>query len=1003
MSRSGILVLVASALALAFLPATLASAGTTGKIAGTVADAKTGQPLVAATVQVEGTALGGITNADGKYFIINVQPGTYSLIAKLIGYQDQRTTGVQVFPDFTAPADFALAEAAIELEEVVVESEAPLIQPDQTGSAAFITAEDIDRLPVRGYQEAAAFSSGVVNFGQDLGTLDNSTEESRQGSSLVVRGGRPNQVGYFVDGFLQQDLLTGISSTSISNNAIDEVVFLKGGFDAEYGRLQSGIVNVVTREGRENYFGAIEGITDNLGGDWVGTDPQGYNLYGASFGGPILPNKFQHTFFASGERRFFRDREPSAITKEMADFARATLHPEGEPDSLFTPAEQTALGNPNDKSFTGLEDNILPTNDLSGWTWQGKVRFRITDKSDLRLSTLGSFDDWRQYLHHYLFDIDHTPRYQDSNYSGWAKYTHGLSASTFFNVNANYYYTERVRGDGYLFKDLIHYSRPTSNPDFDQFGNLFFNVDDPSTPVTFFPNGLVRSGDEDHVWDDYLRRISYYYGLSFDMTNQVDSNNQLKYGVDYRRHTLRRYNHFFPVNLHPGGPILSVDSLTASGSSDVDRYGFGILGVGENSDALDGEKHPIDFGIFLQDKYEYEGLVINGGLRYDYFNTDTQALVDPSRPLDQGTPGEIDEADLTKNEVYHRVSPRIGVGFPVTDKTLVRFNYGRFFQPPNLENLYVGYRFLEYKAELGGYFVSFGNPNLEPEVTTAYETAIAQTLGDNAKFEITTYYKSTKDLVQVRNIPSLSSSTKAYVSFLNTDFGTIKGVDVDFVLRPINRLSSNASYSFSFANGTGSLPGTQRDIAWTAGDPPRQTFPLDFDQRHKMVIDLDYRFGDNDGPLWSTVHPMENVGLNLAFLVASGTPYTPTLIFNEVTLAAVSSEPISSVNSRYGPWTYRIDLKGDKEFGIGGFDLDAYVWVINLLDRDNAIQVYSSSGSPTSSRFLTTDNGVNYADGFYNDPRSINADAADFFRLRELDPGFFGPPRSVRFGLKASF
>jgi outer membrane receptor protein involved in Fe transport len=990
MIRSGVPFSVVLALLVSIAPVW---AGTTGKIAGTVIDAQTGEPLVPANIILEGTVLGGVSTDSGEYFIINVPSGTYTIVGKMIGYQDVRKQNVRVFPDFTTTVDFEMQQTAFELGEAIeVVEERPLIQPDRTGSASFITAEEIGILPIRGYKSATAVQSGVVDFGQDLGLLDNSTEESRNGSTLIVRGGRPNQVGYFVDGFLQQDPLTGISSTSINSNAIEEIVFQKGGFEPEYGRFQSGIVNVITKEGGDRFFGSVDLITDNMSGDWINTVKNDYNIYAATLGGPMFGD---NTFFLSGERRWMRDRDPSAAMEESAEMGREVLNQGDEP----TEAEQGAL--------TAIENNIQPQNTLDGWNWQGKLRFRLGSKSSLMMGTQGSLDKWRQYIHSYLFDNHHAPRYEDRNYSGFARYTNNLSPSTFFNASFNYFYTERKRGDGDHFTALTRYARPGGNPRFDLFSNLFWNVDDPDTPTITNERNVILEGNEDHVWDDYLRRISSYWGVAFDMTKQANQYNQLKFGGDFRRHTLRRYNHFFPVRLY--GAELEFVNV-----NDVDRYGFDTAAVEEEfeaenyGDTLDNTKNPIEFSLFLQDKIEYEGLVVKAGLRYDYYDTDTKAVYDTQRPLDGqpdaegAVPGNLDETDLTDNEVYHRVSPRIGVAFPVSSSTNIHFNFGQFFQPPTLENLYVSYRFLEHKTQTGGYFVDFGNPNLRPEQTTAYEAGISQALGDNSKIELTTYYKSTKDLIQVRNITSLSATTKAYASYLNTDFGTIKGVDVDFTLRRTARWTVGFYYGLAYANGTGSLPGTQRQTAWTAADPPKQTFALDFDQRHKLSLNLDYRFADGDGPAWGGTRILENAGVNMLCSVTSGTPYTPIEIINEVTLAAIpNTTPLGPVNSRYNPWTFRVDMKVDKGFRLGPVDFQAYVWVLNLLNRNNVQQVYRSSGSATTTRFLTTETGYNTV--AESQPALSNADPVDFYRFKELDPRNFSMPRIVRWGLKMDF
>lgn len=926
---------------LAVLVATAALAGTTGKITGQVREkGKSGLPGV--TVTVDGTRYGAIADDQGRYSILNVPAGTYTVRARLIGYADYILTGLEVRADFTTEADFDLSPDAIQQEPVIVESTRPLIQKDATGTTRFLSGEDIQNLPTRGYRDAASLQSGVVNFSRSYDPRG-VERESQNTPSLIVRGGRANEVAYFVDGFSQQDPLTGSSTTNISNNAIDEVAVLTGGFNAEYGKVSSGVINVVTREGSSTYYGSFEAVTDALAGDWVGARRYDWNVYDASLGGPVIRGKDVATFYVSGERRWQADRQARFVPQALQD-AQASL--------LGTPAGR------------------LSNNELDGWTWQGKLSLRPSDRVNFKFGTTGSSDDWREFLQTYLFNSAHMPRYQDRNKSIFGQVNYTITPSTFATFAANWFQTERKRGDGVFFDDVRAYSLyPAGNPSFD-----------PDLPY-FWPEG--------HVFDDYLRRKSSYYGFRGDVTSQVNRYHQVKVGFNAELHTLKYYNAYFPVGIgydSTGAPV-------AGGFRDIDRYGFDEFG-NETDFAdgdLDGPKKPRTFGFFMQDKYEREGLIVNGGLRLDYIDTATEALASESTPL--GPDDVLNDPDLVANKKYTRISPRLGVAFPVTDKTKLRVNYGQFFQQVNLQDLYVSYRYLEHKIRTGGYFVGFGNPNLKPERTTAYETGIEHQIGERMRLDATAYYKDVKDLVEIVNIPS---SPNAFSSYRNRDFATIKGVDVGFTMRPMNNISAGINYSLSYAQGTGSVSNSQRNVAWTASQPPKQSAPLDFDQRHKLSINADYRLAKGEGPKIGGKPWFENAGVNLLVNVGSGTPYTPVEVYDEVSLAAVATTPTGSLNSRYGPWTSTVDLKVNKGFGVGGLSLDAYVWVLNLFDRNNQFGVYESSGSAFTTNYLNTPAGQ----AFLADQGQAGRAA---YELAQSNPDLFSNPRLVRFGLRANF
>jgi outer membrane receptor protein involved in Fe transport len=917
-------------------------AGTTGQLSGVIHDAKTGEPVSLASVAIPALKRGAVTDAQGNYLLVNVPAGKYSVRVSLLGYVSQLRENVEMVPDFNTKLDFNIESTVLtNVPEVVIRGQRPLIQKDMTGSAKFLSGEDLKYQPLRGYQDAVAQQSGVVNFKLNI---DN---EAQNNSTLIIRGGRPNEVAYYVDGFSQQDPLTGVSTTAINNDAIEEIVVQTGGFNAEYGRAQSGAVNIVTKEGGDKYFGSAEGVY----GD-IMKKSRGYKNFSASLGGPLAPSMKQVTFYGAVERKDAQDRRPSIITDQVTDPSQPGL----------------------------FENGVLPSNESRTWSGVGKLSWKPSPLKTLKLGGTYNEDRWRQFQNTYRFDLDHAPRFQDKNYSAYGTWNHSLNTRSYYEVKANFFNTDRIRGDGVFFDDLKKYAFPagSADPSYDPNQSLFwFGSDNPSGP---------------HVWDDFLHRNSSYIGFQGDYANQISKAVQVKFGGDFQRHTLRYYDHYFPTQLYQDSAGVVVPKNTL----DVDRYGYDAFGNSING-GLDGPKHPKVASLYAQTKYERLGLVVNAGLRFDYLTPSTEALRSETNPL-QSDAGDstnlatrLDPQDLEASKVYRRLSPRLGVGFPVTDQTLVHVNYGQFFQQPNLQDLYVSYAFLEHKVKTGGYFVGFGNPNLKPERTTAYEIGITHTPTDRSRIEATAYYKDVKDLVEITNIPS---SPNAFSSYLNRDFATIKGLDLAYTLRRVGHVTMTSSYSISWAMGTGSVSQSQRYIAWTASQVPKMATPLAFDQRHKFSWNLDYRFAKGEGPEWHGNRLLENAGLNVLLNAGSGFPYTPTTVYNEVTLANVATQPIGTINSRYGPWTLQMDLRANKGFTMAGQNLDVYVLVLNVFNRDNIRTVYTGSGSAETTNFLNTPEGQ----ATYN-----TADSQRLYGLAERSPTLHDSGRLVRFGAKVSF
>jgi outer membrane receptor protein involved in Fe transport len=411
-----------------------------------------------------------------------------------------------------------------------------------------------------------------------------------------------------------------------------------------------------------------------------------------------------------------------------------------------------------------------------------------------------------------------------------------LSPRTFFELGATYYITEREQGDGKFFDDLEKYYVNGANSRFDA-TTLFRPWDDTTTADV----------DEGYIDRGYLHRKSSYYGFNFDITSQINRSNEVKFGLDFETHKLRRYDPAFITSVDVTDP----DSIKFQ---NVDFYGYDASGQEEVDEGRDGVKKPYMFAVYLQDKVEWQGLVVNAGLRWDYLNVNTERLVNPDDPL--GADNELGDEDFMDAEAVTKLSPRLGIGFPVTDRTVFHINYGKFFQRPELQNIYVGSRYLRRMVAVSPYYDFFGNPNLDPEETIAYEVGLSHQLGDNTAFNLTAYYKDVNDLTVLRRIP-----LQKFATFRNEDFGTMKGVDFQLKLRRVRGISGELNYSLQYANATGSAAQTQYNIAWQDTEAPLLVSPVDFDQRHKITAVLDVRAGREEGPRLGEVYPLENAGV----------------------------------------------------------------------------------------------------------------------------------------------
>lgn len=922
---------------------------TTGKIAGKVVDKSTGEPLIGATVTlVEQVQLGGATNINGEFFIINVPVGTYSIKASYIGYREVTIKNVRASAGYTTEAKFELPLEAVELGEIVIEATRPLIQKDQTNSTSITTAGEIKNLPLRGFEGVVTVQTGVVS---GRGT-DNNT--------FFTRGGRANETIIFVDGFEQNNLLTGEATVSVNSNAIEEVQTQTGGFNAEYGRALSGVINVVTKEAAPRYTANLEMESDFFMGD---KNSRGYNVYNLSLSGPLIPDYDAMTIFFSGE------------LKNLAT-TRAT---QGTVGTIYRGGK-----------LENWNKGYLPNDRNDGFTIQSKLSYRITPIAKLNLNLIHSDFKKQTYADIWKYNLDHAQWDQDKNSTISGTFTYTFDKSTYMEVGGAYFSTEHFNGDG-VFRDKFNLYKTAGD---DNPRNLY----DPETGGFFFPegwstwqgntsdtNGLSNfinsayriEGTDTISYKPYFVAGDRYdpYGLYFapgyagrfyqtydasyinpkvNIVSQIDDHNQLKVGFEYRYHSLSYYENF--------------ESNRDTNSSIINAYGYTLdakKNENGNGGLLDKQRHPYDIAIYAQDKIESEGLVVNAGLRFDFFNANTKTLRDERDPLganqvESGDPRarKADESDFLDTKIESQFSPRLGVGFPISDKTVFHFNYGKFFQQSNLTDLYYGTKLIEYKAVSGSPTYTVQNPNLKPEETTGYEVGITHEVADNMRLNVTAYYKDIKNLVNVRYTGTTAPGGAALYLISNQDYGTIKGIDIGIEARRFGLVSSRFAYSLAFAEGTGSTSRENFNAAWLGFETAKFTQPLSFDQRHTISANIDIRAQKGEGAKF-----LENSGLNILFLGRSGFPYTPSNKYNSaastISIAVPKDAPIDGVNSRYGPWTFRIDLKLNKEIEWGMFKTDFYVRVLNLLDTENPLGVYQATGDPNSDGYLGTQLGAN--------------------------------------------
>lgn len=948
---------------LSLLCPALLFAGTTGKIKGKVTDQGTSEPLIGANVAVVGTTYGAATDVNGEYVILNVPAGEYSLRGTYVGYATVTVTGVRVNSDYTTEQNFSMSAEAVGLPQIEIIAERPLIRKDLTNTTTIKSAEDLQALPVRGVTEVAGLQASVVkNEGSDL---------------LYVRGGRPEEVSYLVDGVPVNNPLSGRGSpvfSSVNQNSVEELQIQTGGFNAEYGSALSGVINLNTRSATTKYNVSGEFVTDRYNDAKVGDDGGwGYFVGNVSAGGPIIPNDDMATLFLSMERQVLTDNDPRGV------------------------------------------GGVKPNSSTRSWNFSGKLAVKPVDELDLKagvtsFSTEGNnWDNIRRF-----FDSEHHQRFDNNSLSGYARLTHSVLPNMFYTLQASYFNEKLKSGDGVWFDDLLSYGDPAKNP---------------ALPSTAQNPGALYSiiAAPGNVLDRFTKSQSEIFTYNGDISLQA-ADHLFKGGFEYRAHRIRRYT------INPMGLALNQQGSGGDGdweryrNQNVEYYGYNYTGTEEydgeddffrddTNDKKEGPKRPIYWAAYLQDKFELSDLVLNLGLRLDHFDAQEMVVKDPLNPFGaRGTPGGgvFEARDLVPSTTTTQLSPRLGFSFPVTDRAIFHAQYGTFLQMPPLQYVLISKTWADRYMGDSPFSTRIPNPNLKPERTVAYEMGFKQLVTDNISFSVTGFYKEVKDLIQSRNFGfgSEPAYPNSYESYQNVDFGTVKGFDFIFEMRRTRNISLLINYTLGFANGTGSEPQKQSRITWIQTTSPKLVAPLDFDRRHSGSININYRLDEGGGPKLGDFYLLERSNASLLFTFNSGVPYTRSVITNPFFGGVTEIRPTGAINGATTPWNFRFDLAFSREFRIGDLGVVAFVNVINLLDADNVVSVYVArrggaalenetgiyrgTGQPDNSGWLTTRDGQIWAE--QNGPEAVA-----LFKAREANPENFGEPRQVRLGLRIEY
>jgi outer membrane receptor protein involved in Fe transport len=361
---------------------------------------------------------------------------------------------------------------------------------------------------------------------------------------------------------------------------------------------------------------------------------------------------------------------------------------------------------------------------------------------------------------------------------------------------------------------------------------------------------------------------------------------------------------------------------------------------------------------------------------------------------------ELSRASFKDYEPQLTIMPRIAFSFPISDEAVFFANYDVLAQRPRGSNVTLPY---DYFFLASGAIGRVNNPDLKPEKTTNYQLGFKQKLSNSSAMTLTSFYRELKDNIQLINV-SFAYPVN-YNTYDNVDFGTSKGFTVQYDLRRTNNIRINASYTLSFAEGTGSSSTSAGNLIALGQPNLRIPTALSFDQRHNIVTTFDYRYGagrEYDGPE-SLRGLLETFGANLIFRVGSGTPFTKQSNYLRNAEIGGGDQRLrsleGSINGSRLPWQFKVDLRLDRDINIGdNGNMNVYLLVQNVTNAKNITNVYRATGNPDDDGFLTSNLGEEFVSNTTN-PQSY----LDLYSAKMDNPAFYTLPRIIRVGLQYSF
>ncbi|MBD3170368.1 MAG: TonB-dependent receptor [candidate division Zixibacteria bacterium] len=826
----------------------------------------------------------------------------------------------------------------------VKEGETTIIDVEMKSTAVF-TGQEVVVVGEKPLLDIEATESRTTINSRDIevSTMENLNDivESqvgvvRQGNEIHIRGGRDYENSYIVDGISVQDPFSGgTAGLNVSAKSVEKVEILTGGFNAEYGQAMSGVIEVKTKEGSKRFEGSVTYKTDDI----MVSEGNNTDVFDISLSGP-MPLRGM-TFFLSGYSLLSDTYLPHSnnLYSSLAD------------------GDNWAIRGDNNYSILGKVIWKIKEPYKLVYSYSASLGIDQGFKSNVYDNPDPSYD---AFPYEYEFNLDNYNTFTRISNKHTLNWTHITSPKFFYEVKFSKFFTQ-LRSD-VAGKNWSEYEEPIDINPINYFP-VVVNGDTIGYAITA-GDGFYDYGDGDKWHDHYVDQYTVQMSASY----SPGERHVFKAGINNNWQEMQMIDIYQPW----------VNSST---------------GLGLNHDIY--KVFPSYGASYIQDKISFGGLIINAGLRLDWWfpgkyvddaiNDTSISTISPQLRQQY----EDDTFEMFGLHGKAHLSPRLGVSHPISDRMMLFYSYGHFSKLPKPQRVYAKLRGVSEST-----YQLFGNPNLNPETTVSYELGVRYELTQNDVLSATAYYKDIFDYIAAQRIQTSGrTGSSSFLMYFNLDYARSRGIEVEYKKRAGNHFSAVLQTAYAIATGKSSSPKDELLIA--KGELEEKSIKenhLAWDRPFRFSVDINI-FSEENDPMrilgWKTP---DDWNLYFKFFYQTGKRYTSYKIIESGDGSVQEIPNLDDPYDQTGEDWHWVDISFQKYFRWKGMKYTLFCEINNLFDSKNSKIINPLTGK-----------AYEYGDPVlesWNDP--INPDPNPTYPF-PFNPARYLEPRNIMLGVTMEF